>query len=923
MSSYPNRYPAQHIGRSYRLLLKLYPREFRDRYGPDLIALIEDSGAEDSRNSAWLRARTMLNLTANGLGVWLDAISRTARSMLKPSLARSAETGSAGPGDGPRRTFSMRIDSLLQDLRFGLRMLRKHPGLSLIVILTFGLGIGYTSTVFNITNSFVHKELPFEDSGRILALDRTDPERTFQYGEITVPIHDFVEWRAQQSAFEQLAAYWTGSRNLSTGEGQPERHQSGFFTAGVFETLRVQPILGRTIVQGEELAGAEKVIVLGYDLWLNRFGGATDILGRTVFVDAIPRTVIGVMPEGFTFPFAAQFWLPAVIEPTAFERGEGPRYSVLGRLKDGVSADQAEAQMATIAARLAREYPESNEGMGVSVTTLRGRLIPPVHYALFYTMLGATLGVLLIGCANIANLLLARASVRAREVAVRTALGATRSRLVTQLLTEVLVLALVAGGIGMLLGYIGLEWFTAKLMYVLTTAGDGDALPFWIHFEHDYRMALFVVGATVFSSALAGVFPAFQASGANPGEAMKAGSRGSSSLKMGRFTGGLVTAEVAISCVLLILAGLMIKSVRQVSTVDLPFATENVFTARVQLPAQEYPGVVSRMEFLERLFAELEAIPGGVVATLSNGLPGPGYGSTDVRIERQTYVTDEDLPQVHVGWVTPGYFDTFGTGVLQGRAFTAADHSETLPVAVVNESFARVHLAGDAIGRRFRMTHDDAPWLTVVGVVPDMQMDQFGTAGDPAGFYTPMAQEWVGSYAVMAVRTQGPPMEITRDVRRAVASIDPHLPLFRVLPMTGVMFRMTWFYPVFGRLFTIFGFTALFLGAIGLYGVISFAVTQRTREMGIRLALGAQSGTLVGLVMRKGVIQMAIGLGIGLTLALFAAGPLQLVIYEVNGRDPAVFGLVATTLALTCLLASFVPAYRVTRVDPVTALTSE
>jgi predicted permease len=379
----------------------------------------------------------------------------------------------------------MKLDTVLQDLRFGLRMLRKHPGLSLIVIVTFGLGIGYTSTVFNITNGFVHKELPFEDSERILALDRTDPARSIQYGEFTVPVHDFVEWRAQQSSFERLAAYFVESANLSTDEGRAERHQGGWFTPGVFETLRVQPILGRTFAEGEERPGADKVIVLGYDLWLRRFDGATDILGRTVFVNAIPLTVIGVMPEGFTFPLAAQFWLSTEMDPTAYERGEGPRYSVLGRLKDGVSADQAEAQLAIIAARLAREYPESNEGMGVAVTTLRGRLIPAVHYALFYTMLGATLGVLLIGCANIANLLLARASVRAREVAVRTALGATRSRLVTQLLTEVLVLALVAGGIGMILGYLGLEWFTAKLTHVLTTAGDGDDLPFWIHFEHD------------------------------------------------------------------------------------------------------------------------------------------------------------------------------------------------------------------------------------------------------------------------------------------------------------------------------------------------------------------------------------------------------------------------------------------------------
>ncbi len=920
MSSYPNWGHPPHAGHAYRICLRLYPREFRERYGSDLIDMIEDSLAREGRHSVGYWMRTVLNLVANGVGVRLDAIRSAVRSRLR---GMSTGVGSTGPGGGCRRTYNMRLDTMLQDLRFGLRMLRKHPGLSLIVIVTFGLGIGYTSTVFNIANGFVHKELPFEDSERILALDRTDPARSIQYGEFTVPVHDFVEWRAQQSSFERLAAYFVESANLSTEEGRAERHQGGWFTPGVFETLRVQPILGRTFVEGEERPGADKVIMLGYDLWLRRFNGATDILGQTVFVNTVPLTVIGVMPEGFTFPAATQFWLATEMDPTAYERGEGPRYSVLGRLKDGVSANQAEAQLATIAARLAREYPESNEEIGVSVTTLRGRLIPTVHYALFYTMLGATLGVLLIGCANIANLLLARASVRAREVAVRTALGATRSRLVTQLLTEVLVLALVAGGIGMILGYLGLEWFTAKLTYVLTTAGDGDDLPFWIHFEHDYRTALFVVGATVFSSAFAGIVPAFQTSASSPAEAVKAGSRGSASLKMGKFTGGLVTAEVAISCVLLILAGLMIKSVRQLSEVDLPFATENVFTARMMLPVQEYPDPASRMEFLERVFAELDAIPGGVVATLSNYLPGPGYGSTDVRIEGQTYVTDEDLPRVHVGWVTPGYFDTFGAGVLQGRAFTAADHGETLPVAVVNESFARVHLAGDALGRRFRMTHDDAQWLTVVGVVPDMQMDMFGTAGDPAGFYTPMAQNRAGSYAAMAIRTQGPPMEITQDVRRAIASIDPHLPLFRVLPMTGVMLRMTWFYPVFGRLFTIFGFTALFLGAIGLYGVISFAVTQRTREMGIRLALGAQSGTLVGLVMRKGVIQMVIGLGIGLTLALFAAGPLQLVLYEMNGRDPTVFGLVATTLALTCLLASFIPAYRVTKVDPVTALTSE
>jgi predicted permease len=922
MRSYPG-WGHPTFPRSYRLLLRLYPREFRERYGRDLLEYVAESTAVYERRSLLNWTRTMLDLAINGLGVWFDSLKRAARSMLKWRSARSASLGFAGPGGGPPRKRGARVEFALQDLRFGFRMLRKHPGLSLIVILTFGLGIGYTSTVFNITNGFVHKELPFEQSHRILALDQTDPERTFQYGDITVPIHDFAEWRAQQTAFEQLAAYWTRMSNFSIERGAPERLLGGYFSSGVFETLRVQPILGRTISEADEKPGAERVIVLSYDLWLRRFEGSADVLDRTVLVDAVPRTVIGVMPEGFKFPFAQQYWLPTVIEPGAFERGEGPRYSVLGRLKEGVSAEQAQAQMATIAARTARDFPASNEGKGVSVRTLRAKLIPPAHYALFYTMLGATLGVLLIGCANVANLLLAQASVRARETAVRSALGATRGRLVMQLLTEVLVLACIGGAIGLALGYLGLEWFVAKMTYVLTTAGDGEDLPFWIRFEQDYRMLLFVVGATVLSSTIAGVVPAFQGSTANLAEAMKGGGRGSASLKARRFTGGMVITELAMSCVLLILAGLMIKSVRQLSDVDLAFATENVFTARVDLPPERYPSLDSRLAFQQELYGKLGALPGASVATLSNGLPGPGYGSTDVMIEGQTYEGNGDVPRVHIGVVTPGYFDVFESRVLEGRDFTASDGRETLPVAIVNESFARLQLDGDAIGKRLRMLHDGAQWLTVVGVVPDLSMQMFGTAGSEAGFYIPMAQSGLGSYLTMAIRTERPPMTLARDVISSISSIDPNLPAFRVMPMTGVMLRMTWFYPVFSRLFMVFGFTALFLGAIGLYGVMSFAVMQRTKEVGVRMALGAQSWELLGLVMKKGVVQMVIGLGIGLTLALFAAGPLEIVLYEVQGRDLAVFGSVGAVLALTSLAAILVPALRVTRADPVSALTPE
>jgi predicted permease len=404
---------------------------------------------------------------------------------------------------------------------------------------------------------------------------------------------------------------------------------------------------------------------------------------------------------------------------------------------------------------------------------------------------------------------------------------------------------------------------------------------------------------------------------------MKGGGRGSASLKARKFTGGLVITELALSCVLLILAGLMIKSVRQLSNVDLPFATANVFTARVNLPPERYPDLDSRLAFQRELFGKLDALPGASVVTLSNGLPGPGYGSTDVTIEGQTYESDGAVPRVHIGLVTPGYFATFESRILEGRDFTAADGRQTLPVAIVNESFARLYLGGDAIGRRVRMLHDDAQWLTVVGVVPDLSMKMFATAGSEAGFYVPMAQSVLGSYLTIAIRTERPPMTLARDVISTISSVDPNLPAFRVMPMTGVMLRMTWFYPVFSKLFMVFGFTALFLGAIGLYGVMSFAVRQRTKEVGVRMALGAQSWELLGLVMKKGVVQVVIGLGIGLTLAYFTAGPLEIVLYEVQGRDLAVFGSVVTVLALTSVAAILFPALRVTRADPVAALTPE
>ena len=810
------------------------------------------------------------------------------------------------------------MDSLLQDLRLAFRIARKNPGMSLIVILTFGLGIGLTTTVFSIVNGVIYKGLPFEDPGRIVAVGRTNLEQNTPFMGVTT--HDLADWQAQQTAFETLGAWGGGAVNLGTEEGRPRRLTGGFFTPEVFDALRVQPILGRAFLPEDAQTGAEPVILLGYDVWQEQLGGVPDAVGRTVRANGEIRTVIGVMPEGFRFPNLEQVWLPLNVDPSATPRGQGPSYMAIGRLRDGVSIAEARTQIAGIANRLAQAYPETNEGIGGEVRPFT-ELLGDEIYTLLYTMLGAVFAVMLIACVNVANLLIARATSRNREMAVRTALGGARGRVVRQLLTEVLLLALAGGLLGFGLGTAGIEWFKRVI--------EVNPPPSWIRFDHDYRVVFFALGVTVLAAFIAGVFPALQATRSNVGEALKDENRGSSSFRVNRLTGSLVTTEVALSCCLLVAAGLMIKSVSQLRTVDLPFTTENVFTARINLPLLEYPDTASRVAFFDLLLERLDGLPGVEAATLSDGLPAAGNGIRLFQVEGQEYAEEEDLPGAREGIVTPGYFRTFQTEVLQGRAFVASDRAGALPVCVVNETFARNFLDGDALGRRLRKRPPntefqgmESEWLTVVGVVPDMRMEGIGNnEASPAGFYIPIGQSDVGSTVTIALRSRNEPMALTPEVRSAVAAIDPDLPIFQILDMEGVIARQTFFYTIFGKLFMAFGFAALFLAAVGLYGVMSFAVAQRTQEMGVRMAHGAMGRQLIGLVMRKGARQLGIGLGIGLGLAILAAGQVQFILFEVNARDPVVFGLVLATLGAAGFLASFVPARRVTKVDPVTALT--
>ena len=810
------------------------------------------------------------------------------------------------------------MSHLIGDLRSGVRMLVKYPTLSLVAILTLGLGIGLSTTVFCVVNGGLFKGLPFPNADRIVSVVSTNPGQNQPRQPISV--HDLAVIQQRQSSFEKIGAYGFAPMNFADQAGRPERLAGGQLTVAAFEALGVEPLIGRGFRDGDDRPGAEPVMLLSYQLWRDRYGSARDIVGRSIRASGVHRVVIGIMPEKFAFPIQEAVWTPLVVDPLATTRGQGPNHQVIARLKPDVSIAQAKSQLSSISSQLGNEFPTTNRGVGTDVMPYARLILGPEIYGLLYTMLGAGIGVLLIACVNVSNLLVARASLRQREVAVRMALGAARRRVVRQHLTEVLVLATAGAAVGIVLSVFGMRWFTQALSV--------NPPPFFITFELDYRVMLFVLGLIVLASLFAGALPAMHASRVSAGAVLKDDSRSSTSARLGKFSSALVVAELAVSCGLLIAAGLMIKSVVQLKNLQMPFTIEHVLTARVDLPRTSYPDPAASIRFYELLLPRLQAVPGVEAATLSDGLPAAGNGAIRVQIEGKAYPQDSDYPLAREGIVTAGYFDTFQTRLLSGREFRTTDVATSQPVAIINESFARLHFPNvDPMGRHMRRViaaSPNEPWLTVVGVVPDLLMEGIGNNNaSPVGYYIPIAQSDVGNGVRMAVRTRGEPGAMTSLVRAAIASLDADLAIYEINTMRWVIDRQTWFYTIFGTFFMTFGICALFLAGAGLYGVMSFSVTQRTREMGVRSALGAQSTQLIFLVMRKCIVQLLVGLALGLGLAVLVSGALQPVLYHVDPRDLAVFVAVTVTLSVASLVASFLPARRVTKIDPVLALATE
>jgi putative ABC transport system permease protein len=805
------------------------------------------------------------------------------------------------------------MDTFLMDLKYGIRMLVKTPGLTIVSILTVALGVGLTTHTFSSVYGSVLRGLDF-DRGTTLASLTQEVVSAGERGG-SVPYLDVLDWREQQTSFRGLAALQQGTVNVADAGNPPERYNGAFVSANLFDQVDGVPIMGRVFNESEDAGAGEPVVILGYDVWQDRYAGDPNILGRVIGANGRLATVVGVMPEGFHFPFQEDVWLPLGIDPLAIDRGTNA-VGVVGRLREGVTMEQADVQMDQIAARLAAEYPQTNEGVSVWVQPYEDAVMPPPIVAALWLMLLAVFGVLLVACFNVANLLLARAAVRSREVAVRSALGAARGRIVRQLLVEAGLIALLGGALGILLAYVGIAAFNSVIIDI--------EKPYWIDVRLDAPALIFTLAITAFAALAAGTLPAIRASGAKLHEVLQDETRGTSSFRIGRLSTALVVCEIALSCALLVSAGMMVKSVVNLRALDMGFEADHVFTARLGLADVDYPDDEARRRFFDRLTDDLAAEPGVTAAALTTSLPAEGAPLGRIGLEGAVYPDSRDQPLSFSSFVTEGYFDVLGIDLTEGRAFDQRDVASSVPVAIVNESFANAHFGTAPLGRRFQVG-TEGPWLSVVGVVPDVFIagggPGFGQAAEiKEQYYRPLAQIEGTRFVSLAVRTQGDPGAFAAPARAVVSRIDPNLPIYFVRSMEETVAAGTWGYGLFGSLFTIFGIVALFLAAVGLYGVMAFSVSRRTQEMGVRMAMGAEPRNILSLIVGSGMKQLGLGAALGLVLGGLLVQPMRVIFFQVQPTDPFVYVTIVSTLALAGLLACLIPARRAMRVQLVDAL---
>ncbi|HEY3137520.1 MAG TPA: ABC transporter permease [Blastocatellia bacterium] len=805
------------------------------------------------------------------------------------------------------------MENLWKDLLYGARMLAKQPAFTIVVVAALALGIGANTAIFSVVNSILLRPLPYRDPDRLVMV-WMDNRRI----NVDQDIHSYAnysDYRDQNQSFEQLAAFNGISVNL-IGVGEPERIIGTMASPSLFDVLGVEPLVGRTFSAEEEVPGHDKVVILSFGLWQRRFGGDPDILGHEISLSDVKRTVIGVMPPGFRFPHKdAELWAPLATDANRKNSRYGFSYQVIGRLKKGVALAQARVDMGAIASRLVEQFPDL-EGYGVNLVPLHQQVVGGVRPALL-VLLGTVAFVLLIACANVANLLLARAAAREREIAIRTALGSGRLRLIRQLLTESVLLATLGGAAGLLIANWGLKALVAL---------SPEDIPRRDQIGIDFRVLGFTLLISLLTGLLFGLAPALQASKLDLNESLKEGGRGASGGVAGRrIRNTLVVFEVALSLVLLIGAGLMIKSFVRLQKVDLGFNPDRLLIMNIQLSRSKYQGG-SSAAFFRQLIERVEALPGvesagAITSVFIEGLPD----SSSFTIEGRPPVPAAEQDEAPIDFVTPGYFRTMGIPLLKGRELTEQDGPNSPRVLVINDTFARRFWPGeDPLGKRLKFgpPASDAPWWTIVGVVNDMRRTGLDSAVRCETFIPYTQRPFIG-FLSLVVRTAPDPRSMATTVRDVVWSMDRDQPVSHIGTVEQLLGGMMAQRRLNTVLFGIFAGLALVLAALGIYGVISYSVTQRTHEIGIRMALGASWPEVLKLVIGNGMKLVGAGILIGLISAAGLTRLMTTLLYGVSATDPATFVLIAVLLAGVALGACFVPARRAMKVDPMVALRYE
>ncbi|HKP02926.1 MAG TPA: ABC transporter permease [Chthoniobacterales bacterium] len=799
---------------------------------------------------------------------------------------------------------------MLNDFRYALRQLIKAPSFTFVAIITLALGIGACTAIFSVVNTVLLRPLDAPDSDRLVVIRETQLP---QFPEFSVSPPNYLDWEKQTKSYEYLAAYTGASLNL-TGEGEPQRLVGLKVTGHYFDVYGVKPVLGRLLLPEEDAPGKNHVVVLSHGFWQRVFGGTKDVIGRSVQLNGEPYQIVGVAPY-LGIASKVDVWTPMAFKPDETDnKARGGHYiNVWGRLKPGVTVKQAKAELDVIANQLAVQYPDPQKGWGIFMMPLQDYLVRDVRPVL-YTLLGAVGCVLLIACANLANLLLARATARHREISIRAALGAGRGRLVRQLLTESVVLALCGGIAGIVLAKWGLDLLLALAPTTLPRSTE-------IHL--DSGVLLFSLALSIVTGLLFGIAPAWLAARADVNEALKQGTRGSTEGgARGRLRSALVVAEVVLALVLLGGAGLLARSFMQLAHVDPGFIPENATTLRLSLPQKKYAEPEQQNAFANALLERLKDLPGVQAVGITHSMPLVGDYVLGFNIEGRPPIDPADLPNTNYYAVTPDYFRAMGIRLVRGRGFTPQDDAKAPRVAIINETMARQFFPNeDPIGKRINITNGPDTWRQIIGIVGDIK--QYGVdKATSAQSYEPFAQVPFSSINVV-IRTKGSPAALLSALRPAVYAVDKDQPISTIRPLEEIMadsisrqrFAMT--------LLTVFSAVALVIAAVGIYGVMAYNVVQRTGEFGIRMALGAQQGDVLRLVLTQGGKLIGLGLLIGLLATVAASYAMRSILFNTSAFDPLTLTTITLVLAAVALVACFFPANRATKVNPIEALRAE